>query len=242
MASLNKGYISRAVDRSLSRIGTPSVDMMQLYWGDYRQHKYVDAALHLSDLKAQGKIRNIGLTNFDTPRVQQILTAGVKIAAHQVQYSLLDTRPENLMVDLCLANNISLLPYGVLAGGFLSDKYLGMKASDVVVDTSSKGKYSRVIIERGGWSWFQELLRILDAIAKERGSDISNVAAAWVLGKPTVGGVILGARNSSHISDHVALGGLKLSEGELADIQAVLAKGKQPKGDCYQWERGEGSF
>lgn len=130
MAALNKGYISRAVDRSLSRIGTPSVDMMQLYWGDYRQPKFVDAALYLSDLQSQGQIKNIGLTNFDAPRVKQILSAGVKVAAHQVQYSLLDTRPENQMVDLSLANKIALLPYGVLAGGFLSDKYLGLRAND----------------------------------------------------------------------------------------------------------------
>ena len=54
---------------------------------------------------------------------------GVKIAAHQVQYSLLDTRPQNGMAQLCAANGVSLLPYGVLAGGFLSNKYLGAPPS-----------------------------------------------------------------------------------------------------------------
>ena len=112
----------------------------------------------------------------------------------------------------------------------------------MTIDTSSKGKYSQVIFERGGWGWFQELLRTLDAIAREKNSTISNVAAAWVLDKPSVAGVILGARNSSHVADHVALAGLKLDDGERKAIEAVLSKGKRPRGDCYQWERGEGAF
>ena len=69
----------------------------------------------------------------------------------------------------------------------------------VVVDTSSKSKYGSVIMQRGGWEWFQSLLSALDSIAKKHNTTISNVASRWVLDKPAVGGVILGARNATHV-------------------------------------------
>lgn len=97
--------------------------------------KYVDAIKYLGDCQAAGKIRAIGVTNFDVPRLQKMLDAGVPIASNQVQFSLLDRRPNNVMVPFCRDNGISLLPYGVVAGGFLSDKYLGLTPAQVKVDT-----------------------------------------------------------------------------------------------------------
>ncbi len=169
----------------------------------------------------------------------------------------------------------------MLAGGFLSEKYLGVPADKVKLDTSSKGKYGRVIAERGGWTWFQELLRALDGVAKKHQSSISNVAARWmgvqprhcrqscslcreyqrlrpcwpsttsspplaanrwVLDRPGVAGVILGARNADHLPDHLALFSLALDDTDRGKISEVLAKGKRPRGDSYQWERGIGPF
>lgn len=73
----------------------------------------------------------------------------------QVQYSLLDRRPDNGMAAFAQAHNMSLLPYGVVAGGFLSSKYLGLSARDVDVNTYSKGKYASVLGQTGGWEWLQ---------------------------------------------------------------------------------------
>jgi aryl-alcohol dehydrogenase-like predicted oxidoreductase len=79
----------------------------------------VDAALFLTDLKAAGKIKAVGLTNFDTKHVAEMVDAGAEIATNQIQYSLLDRRPEKIMVPYFRANGIGLLPYGVVAGGLL---------------------------------------------------------------------------------------------------------------------------
>ena len=68
-----------------------------------------------------GKIRHIGITNFDTTRIKEILEAGVEIAANQVQYSLLDHRVEKSMSDLSQKHDIPFLCYGSVAGGFLSE-------------------------------------------------------------------------------------------------------------------------
>ena len=102
------------------------LDLCQFYWHDYGNKNYVAAAQHLAALQADGKILAVGATNFDVARMREMRDAGVAFANHQVQYSLLDRRPENGMVAYCLENGIGLTPYGAIAGGFLSDRYLGV--------------------------------------------------------------------------------------------------------------------
>lgn len=67
-------------------------------------------------------------------------------------------------------------------------------------------------------------------------------ACRWVMDRPGVAGVIIGARNARHVSDHVALASLKLDTDDLGSIDGVLARGRRPKGDCYAWERGIGPW
>ena len=90
----------------------------------YQNLNYFDAMDHLVGLKAEGKIKNIGLTNFDTTRVKIMIEKGFKLVSNQVQYSILDQRPEKLMAPFCQKHGMHLLTYGTLLGGFLSEKYL----------------------------------------------------------------------------------------------------------------------
>jgi aryl-alcohol dehydrogenase-like predicted oxidoreductase len=76
--------ISQGVQRSLARLQVPYVDLVQLYWNDYSVPKYVDAALYLMDEVAAGRIKHLGVTNFDVPRLQRMVDAGAEIVAHQV--------------------------------------------------------------------------------------------------------------------------------------------------------------
>lgn len=75
-------------------------------------------------------------------------------------------------------------------------------------------------------------------MADKHDTSISNVASRWVLQRPAVPAIIVGARNALHVADHQQLFAFSLDDGDLAAIQAVLAAGQQPKGDCYTWERG----
>ena len=145
-------------------------------------------------------------------------------------------------VDFCSKHDIKLLPYGVLAGGLLSDKYLGVPASEVKFDTYSKQKYASVIQQLGGWKWFQDLLSTLNEIAVSKGATIANVASTWVLGRPQVVGILIGARNASHLDDHRAVSQLTLDKSDLDKINGVLEKSVKAKGDVYDWERGSGPF
>eukprot|EP00884_Botryococcus_braunii_P017314 jgi/Botrbrau1/4266/Bobra.0390s0006.1 len=231
-------YVRQAVDRSRSRLGMTPLDLLQFYWQDYGDRGYVDVALRLADLQTEGVIKEIGVTNFDVVRMQQMMDAGAPIVSNQVQYSLLDRRPENGMAAFCRERGVALLCYGTVAGGFLSDKYLGLPVSRVKADTYSKYKYGAVIQQAGGWDWFQQLLVALKAVGDRHGASISNVATKWVLDRPQVGGAIVGARNAEHITEHGRLFRLQLDAEDTTAIQEVLDQGTRPLGDCYTWERG----
>ena len=139
---------------------------MQFHWWDYDVPGCVEAGLWLEELRAEGKIDLIGGTNFDTPHTEALVAAGVPLASMQVQYSLLDARPENGLVEACERHGIRLLCYGTVAGGFLSDAWLGKPEPQPPFENRSLTKYKLVIDDFGGWELFQELLR--DAPADRR--------------------------------------------------------------------------
>eukprot|EP00798_Chlamydomonas_sp_ICE-L_P007144 gene7145-251_t len=206
---------------------------------DFNRPGFVEAALWLSDLKEQGLIGNIGVTNFDTPHLIRLLDAGVKVSSNQVQYSVMDRRPELFLTDLCTRHNIAILPYGVLAGGFISKAYLGQGANKVRLDTMSKTKYGMQLKEMGGWKWMQELLQVLDRIAKKHNSSISAVATRWVLDQPNVPAAIIGARNAFHIRDLKTVFKLELDDEDAIDLDAVYEGAAEiPCNDVFMWERG----
>jgi aryl-alcohol dehydrogenase-like predicted oxidoreductase len=139
-----------------------------------------------------------------------------------VSYSLVDRRPEVKMVPFCRQHDIKLLTYGTLLGGFLSDRYaralngtghqttltrfsaryLGRpEPQRADLTTSSLNKYYPFIRSFGGWALFQELLRCLRTVADRHQVSIANVAVRWVLDRPQVGGVIVGARLG--LSEHI---------------------------------------
>ena len=125
LPTLKKRDVESVIDRSLRRLAVERLDLVQFHWWDYDIPGYVEAALHLKALQDAGKIKHIGVTNFDVPHLEEILDAGVPVVSNQVQYSVLDHRPEQGMTKLCGRYGISLLCYGTVAGGFLSDRYLG---------------------------------------------------------------------------------------------------------------------
>ena len=187
-------------------------------------------------LKAAGKIRHVGITNFDLPRVREFVDAGLKPASIQLQYSILDRRPENGLVDYCIEHDIGILCYGTVAGGFFSEKYLG-QSEPKSAETRSNVKYQLIIEEFGGWELFQELLATLEQIAETHSTDIATISSAFTLSRPGVKGVIVGARNLSHLASNLRIPEIKLAQSELAAINAIIAKAKGPDGDVYQLER-----
>jgi aryl-alcohol dehydrogenase-like predicted oxidoreductase len=229
--------VERIIDRSLCRLKAEALDLVQFHWWDYAEPRMLATLAALDDLRRKGKILHIGGTNFDTARLEQLLGAGVPIVSMQVQYSLIDRRPELGFARVCERHGVKLLCYGTVAGGFLSDRWLGAREPKAPLANRSLVKYKLIIDEFGGWPLFQDLLVALRRIADRHGADIASVASAAVLEKPAVAAVIVGATSRAHLGGNVRAGSLKLTPSDRAEILAVTERGRSPPGDVYEVER-----
>jgi len=235
---MTKEIVEKSIDKSRTRLGVESIDLLQFHWWDYADRNYLDALRYLSELQNEGKIKHLALTNFDTERLKLIHQNGIRIVSNQVQYSIIDRRPEIRMVPFCQEHDIKLFTYGTLCGGLLSEKYLGKsepKAADLT--TVSLKKYKNMIDQWGGWGLFQELLLVLKEIANKHQVTIANVAVRYILDKPAVGGVIIGARLglSEHVEDNARTFQLNLDTDDLGKIEAISSKSNdlfRVIGDC----------
>lgn len=235
---MTKTIVEHYVEKSIKRMKVKSIDVLQFHWWDYNDTRYMDALYHLSKIRDEGKIRHIGLTNFDTERMKIMTEQGFKLVSNQVQYSIIDQRPQIQMSTFCQKNKINLLTYGTLCGGFLSEKYVGKaEPTRSNLNTYSLQKYKNMIDAWGGWSLFQELLVILNDIAKNYGVSIANVATRYILDKPAVAGVIIGVRLgiSDHKSDNSKVFSLRLNKEAHEQINSVTSRSKDlftTIGDC----------
>jgi aryl-alcohol dehydrogenase-like predicted oxidoreductase len=234
---VDREQVELIIDRSLTRLGMERLDLVQFHWWDFAVPRYVETALELERLHRAGKIAHIGVTNFDTPRLKELVDAGVPITAHQVQYSLVDDRANHGMVKYCRSQNISLLCYGTVCGGFLSERWLDQPAPPADLANRSLAKYKLIIEDFGGWALFQELLDVLRAIAAAHGSDIASVATRAILDREQVAAAIVGAVNASHLAAHSQIDRLNLSPEELTRIRGVTSRRQGPSGDIYDLER-----
>jgi len=242
LAALRECDVVATVDRSLRRLGVERLDLVQLHWWDFGIPGHVEAAHWLARLRRAGKIRLIGLTNADVPRLREVVEAGVPIASNQVQYSVLDRRPQGAMTSFCRERGISLLCYGTVAGGLLGDRYLGAPepASDAKDENRSLTKYRLIVDEFGGWNLYQDLLRTLSSIAVKHGASIAQVATRYVLDRPCVGAAIVGARNDRHLAETRRLFDLLLDAEDLARIAEIVDRASGPSGPIYGLERTPG--
>ncbi|NDJ60528.1 MAG: aldo/keto reductase [Chloroflexi bacterium] len=236
--TMSRATVERAVEVSLQRMQVQTLDLLQFHWWEYGNPAYLDALKHLADLRDEGKLRHVALTNFDTEHLARITEAGIRIVSNQVQFSLIDRRPEVKMLAYCEAHDIQLLTYGTLCGGLLSERYLDQPEPGYsTLNTASLRKYKQMIDVWGGWGLFQRLLATLKQIAERHERSIANVATRYILDKPSVAGVIAGARLgiSDHRADNARVFDFTLSTADLDAIQEVTAQTRdlfQRIGDC----------
>ncbi|HEY0745663.1 MAG TPA: aldo/keto reductase [Steroidobacteraceae bacterium] len=237
LAQVNFAHVERSIDRSLARLHMQRLDLVQLHWWDYAVPGYVEAALALARLREKGKLAHIGVTNFDVPHLTEILDAGVPVVSMQAQYSLLDERPANGMIELCQNKDIAIFCYGTVAGGFLSDRWLGRREPTGDLSNRSLVKYKLIIDDFGGWDLFQQLLETLSGIAGKHSCDIATVASRAMLDRKHVAAIIVGATNAEHLHANRMIADLRLSTADMQAIGAVLRQRQGPRGDVYSLER-----
>jgi aryl-alcohol dehydrogenase-like predicted oxidoreductase len=236
LATVDRDYITTIIDRSLTRLKVEKLDLLQFFWWDFSIPGAVETALVLRDLKDQGKIAHLGVTNFNVTQLAQLVDAGVPFLTNQVQYSLLDRRPERRMIEYCRQHDMRILTYGQLAGGFLSETWLGRPEPREPYENRSLVKYKLIIDDFGGWERFQSLLRVLKQIGERHDVGIGAVAVRWVLDCPLVAGCIIGATSTRHLVSNAGFFSFSLTGQDHREIDEVIDGGSQVQGDCYELE------
>lgn len=232
--------VRAAVGRATERMAGGPIDLLQFHAWNYADPSWLDALFHLDELRREGLIRHLGVTNFDTAHLRVAVESGIPIATNQVSFSLLDRRAAGALSEYCLTRGVRLLAYGTVAGGWLSSRWLG-RAEPAWQErgTWSEMKYGRFLTQAGGWPALQHLLGAAARIAERQSCSVTNVATRWVLDQPAVAAVIIGARlgEREHRGDNARVFQLRLGDAdrtELAAAQGALRPIPGDTGDEYR--------
>lgn len=234
----------RIIDRSLSKLGRDYIDLIQYHWWDYDINRYVDVASNLVKLQEKGKIRHIGVTNFDTEHLKALVDGGIPVISCQSQYSVFDRRVERQMIEYGKTAGIQQICYGTLAGGFLSERYrtIMTNGQELNPETRSQVKYAQIIDASVGMDGYRKLLDLLHDIAREHNVHIAQIATRYILEKQGVAATIIGIRNSRHVDDNAKIFSFELTQEDIERIDTFLAQYPTVPGEPYELERNPNSI
>ena len=222
----SRRHLRRALDASLTRLGVDHVDLYQLHaWDPVTPLE--ETLRFLDDAVRAGKIGYPGLSNFSGWQVQKAVDVAEREhlavpVTLQPSYSLLVRGIEHEIVPACLHNGLGLLPWGPLAGGWLSGKYTRDQrptGPTRLGEDPGRGMeaYDRVGARERTW----DVLDVVQDVAESRGVPMAQVALAWLRGRPGVTSVILGARTTDQLTGNLSSADLVLSADEVARLDAV---------------------
>lgn len=232
---VSRADVRAAVERALSRLRSETIDLLQYHAWNYADPSWLETLFDLQDLKREGLVRHLGLTNIDTAHLRVVVTSGIDVVSNQVSFSLLDQRAAHHLGPFCAQHGVGLLAYGTVAGGWLTERWLGQPEPAWERDgTWPTMKYGRFMRAAGGWGALQRVLAVAASVGARHGVSIANVASRFILEQPGVAGVIIGARlgERAHIDDTLRLFAFSLTAEDHAEIRAVLDTLPQVPGDC----------
>ena len=232
---VTREIVRSAIAERLRRLQMDQVQLLQFHAWNFSHPAWLDALFFLQELKDEGLIHSLGVTNFDTAHLRIAKSSGIDLVTNQVSYSLIDRRAGGALADYCDENGVAILAYGTLLGGFLSDRWVGKPEPKMDgLSNWSLMKYKRFIDVAGGWERFQEVLEVLHSIAKDVGTSIALLASKYQLEQKAVGAVIVGARlgENAHYGETVKIFDIALTTEHKQRIAAVLSDLDSIPGDC----------
>ena len=226
-AGLSRRHINDALEASLRRIGTDVIDVFYMHgWDAFTPLE--ESLRAFDDLVTAGKVRYLGVSNFAAWQTMKSLGLSdsrgwARFIGAQYQYSLVERGVETEITPLCVAEGVSLVPWGPLGGGFLSGKY---KAGDRPTATDGRiggtpDEWEESWVRRATDANWRTLAAVEAVAAAHSGSTAAQVSLAWLLAQSTVASVVLGARTPDQLAGNLAASALTLTAEELATLDEV---------------------
>jgi aryl-alcohol dehydrogenase-like predicted oxidoreductase len=215
---LSRKYMVRAVEDSLRRLQTDYIDLYQSHRDD-PDTSIEETLSAYADLIKQGKVREIGASNYSAPRLAESLKISTekdlpRYQSLQPQYSLVERAEfEGPLEDLCLKEKIGVIGYYSLASGFLTGKYRSK------ADTSGRARGSRVEKYLNDYGF--GVLKALDDVAKRYSASPVQVAMAWLIARPSVTAPIASATNLDQLAELLKSAEIKLDAAAIQQIDAA---------------------
>lgn len=208
-------YLRSALEASLKRLQLDYVDLYYIHWPDDKT-PIAEAIAELSRLKQEGKIKAIGVSNFSLDQLREA-NSTTEISAIQLEYHMLDRKIEEDILPYCVENNISVVAYGPLAFGILGGNY----TKDLQLE---EGDWrNRVpLFQKGNFEKNIEIVEKLKEVADKKGTDVSNLALAWLLEQPGVDAVIPGGKKPEQVESNIAAAEIRLEAEVLDEVDKIL--------------------
>jgi len=214
-AGLSRRHIMDAVEASLRRLDIDHIDLYQAHWPD--EAVPIEETLRaFDDLVQQGKVRYVGCSNYSAEQLSQALETSeehglARYDSLQPHYSLVHREEfEAALAELCTEQELGVIPYSPLAGGFLTGKY---RKGEQLPDSAREGDARKHFSERN-WA----LLDLMEQIGNTHGGSVSQVALAWQLANPVITSPIIGPRNLEQLKDNLGAAELSLSQAEIEQL------------------------
>jgi aryl-alcohol dehydrogenase-like predicted oxidoreductase len=217
--SLKAESIRRECEASLRRLKVDVIDLYQIHW-PMPDEEIEEGWATMAKLKEEGKVRNIGVSNFDVGQMQRAL-AIAPIASLQPRYSLVHREVESETLPFAERENIGVIAYSPMASGLLTGAMTRERIKQLPADDwrQTNRDFQEPLLSRN-----LRLVSLLRTIGVRHGRTPAEVAVAWVLHNPAVTGAIVGARRPGQIKAVVGAAGFRLSPSEGAEIGAYFAK------------------
>jgi aryl-alcohol dehydrogenase-like predicted oxidoreductase len=215
-------YIRTSLEESLRRLGTDRIDLYQLHYPDPTT-PIAETLGTLGELVAEGKLREIGCSNFDATMLEEAVDAmkdgAPGFVSVQNEYNLLHRDPEDEVLGFCDRTHTAFLPYFPLASGLLSGKY---RSADAPEGTrlAAWGSFAKDQLSDERLA----TVAALDALARSEGHTVLDLAFAWLLSRPSVVSVIAGATKPAQVAANAAAGQWKPSAELLAQVDAIAPR------------------
>ncbi len=207
-------YVKEACEASLARLGTDYIDLYQFHRPD-PDTPLAETIGALHELIDEGKVREVGCSNFGPDLLQDSAALGARWRSVQNHYSMLQRAPEEGVLAECERQGLGFLPYFPLENGLLSGKYSGGAVPD---HSRAKDGFGPQVFTPANLA----KAAALDGYAKSKGHTLLELAFSWLASKAVISSIIAGAKNESQVRANVAAPGWRLTADDLKAVEAIL--------------------